>query len=115
MDDLQEREVRSWAESLCQSAAADQRATGKAMLMLLEQIDSLRAELEDQPIVLEGTVIEEPIDGVETESTPFEESIADTAAVLGRMYDAIEFRGNDQEEVETLARHAASRSEWDPS
>ena len=37
--------------------------------MLLEQIDSLRAELENQPIVLEGTVIEEPIDGVEPEST----------------------------------------------
>ncbi|MGH3073297.1 MAG: hypothetical protein ACRDQC_00125 [Gaiellales bacterium] len=82
MDDLQEREVRSWAESLCQSPAADQRATGKAMLMLLAQIDSLRAELENQPIVLEGTVIEEePIDGVETDSTRFEESIADTATI----------------------------------
>jgi hypothetical protein len=81
MDDLQEREVRSWAESLCQSAAADQRATGKAMLMLLEQIDSLRAELADQPIVLEGTVIEEPIDGVEPDSMPYEESIADTATL----------------------------------
>ncbi|MFZ0162922.1 MAG: ornithine carbamoyltransferase subunit F, partial [Trebonia sp.] len=34
------------------------------------------------------------------------ESIADTAAVLGRMYDAIEFRGNSQAEVEELAAHA---------
>ena len=91
MDDLQEREVRSWAESLCQSPAADQRATGKAMLMLLEQIDSLRAELEDQPIVLEGTVIEAPIDGVETDSTPFEESIADTATISLR--DRLRSRG----------------------
>ena len=33
------------------------------------------------------------------------ESIADTAAVLGRMYDAIEFRGNSQAEVEELAAH----------
>src|SRR6266480_335776 len=34
------------------------------------------------------------------------ESIADTAAVLGRMYDAIEFRGNRQTDVEELAAHA---------
>ena len=49
------------------------------------------------------------------------ESIADTAAVLGRMYDAIEFRGNSQEEVETLARHAGVpvwnglTDEWHPT
>lgn len=49
------------------------------------------------------------------------ESIADTAAVLGRMYDAIEFRGNSQEEVETLARHAGVpvynglTAEWHPT
>src|SRR3954453_19447183 len=29
------------------------------------------------------------------------ESIADTARVLGRMYNAIEFRGNEQSDVET--------------
>src|SRR5262249_40704529 len=34
------------------------------------------------------------------------ESVADTAAVLGRMYDAIEFRGNAQADVEELAAHA---------
>jgi len=34
------------------------------------------------------------------------ESIAVTAAVLGRMYDAIEFRGNSQADVEELAAHA---------
>src|SRR6058998_2030449 len=34
------------------------------------------------------------------------ESVADTAAVLGRMYDAIEFRGNAQSDVEELAAHA---------
>ena len=38
------------------------------------------------------------------------ESIADTAAVLGRMYDAIEFRGNSQAEVEELPRTPACRS-----
>src|SRR5690349_22394332 len=49
------------------------------------------------------------------------ESIADTAAVLGRMYDAIEFRGNTQAEVEELAAHAGVpvynglTAEWHPT
>ena len=49
------------------------------------------------------------------------ESIADTAAVLGRMYDAIEFRGNRQADVEALARHAGVpvynglTDEWHPT
>jgi ornithine carbamoyltransferase len=34
------------------------------------------------------------------------ESVADTARVLGRMYDAIEFRGNSQDDVEELAKYA---------
>ncbi len=34
------------------------------------------------------------------------ESIKDTARVLGRMYDAIEYRGSAHENVETLARYA---------
>ena len=34
------------------------------------------------------------------------ESIPDTARVLGRMYDAIEYRGYGQEIVEALAKHA---------
>ena len=34
------------------------------------------------------------------------ESMKDTARVLGRMYDAIEFRGFSQESVEILAKHA---------
>ena len=32
--------------------------------------------------------------------------MADTASVLGRMYDAIEFRGSTQADVEELAAHA---------
>ena len=49
------------------------------------------------------------------------ESIADTAAVLGRMYDAIEFRGNGQADVEELAAHAGVpvynglTDEWHPT
>jgi hypothetical protein len=49
------------------------------------------------------------------------ESIADTAQVLGRMYDAIEYRGNAQADVETLAEHAGVpvynglTDEWHPT
>jgi len=49
------------------------------------------------------------------------ESVADTAAVLGRMYDAIEFRGNSQADVEDLAAHAGVpvynglTDEWHPT
>jgi ornithine carbamoyltransferase len=49
------------------------------------------------------------------------ESVADTAAVLGRMYDAIEFRGNQQADVEALAAHAGVpvynglTDEWHPT
>src|SRR5678816_2164233 len=49
------------------------------------------------------------------------ESVADTARVLGRMYDAIEFRGSQQADVEELARHAGVpvynglTDEWHPT
>jgi ornithine carbamoyltransferase len=49
------------------------------------------------------------------------ESIADTAQVLGRMYDAIEFRGSAQAGIEDLARHAGVpvynglTNEWHPT
>ena len=49
------------------------------------------------------------------------ESVADTARVLGRMYDAIEFRGNRQSDVEELAAYAGVpvynglTDEWHPT
>ena len=49
------------------------------------------------------------------------ESIADTARVLGRMYDAIEYRGNKQADVESLAANAGVpvynglTDEWHPT
>jgi ornithine carbamoyltransferase len=49
------------------------------------------------------------------------ESVADTARVLGRMYDAIEFRGNEQVDVEVLAEYAGVpvynglTDEWHPT
>jgi ornithine carbamoyltransferase len=49
------------------------------------------------------------------------ESIADTAAVLGRVYDAIEYRGARQADIEALAAHAGVpvynglTAEWHPT
>ncbi|GAA0910725.1 ornithine carbamoyltransferase [Virgisporangium aurantiacum] len=49
------------------------------------------------------------------------ESIADTARVLGRFYDGIQYRGFGQENVETLARYAGVpvwnglSTEWHPT
>jgi ornithine carbamoyltransferase len=49
------------------------------------------------------------------------ESVADTARVLGRMYDAIEYRGASQADVEALAEHAGVpvynglTAEWHPT
>jgi ornithine carbamoyltransferase len=49
------------------------------------------------------------------------ESMADTARVLGRMYDGIEYRGSAQTNVETLARYAGVpvwnglTDEWHPT
>jgi ornithine carbamoyltransferase len=49
------------------------------------------------------------------------ESVADTARVLGRMYDAIEFRGNKQSDVEELGAYAGVpvynglTDEWHPT
>jgi hypothetical protein len=42
----QERELREWAVALGGAAEADRRAMGRAILMLLERIEALRAELE---------------------------------------------------------------------
>lgn len=49
------------------------------------------------------------------------ESVMDTARVLGRMYDAIEYRGSSQDDVETLAKYAGVpvynglTAEWHPT
>jgi ornithine carbamoyltransferase len=51
----------------------------------------------------------------------YKESVKDTARVLGRMYDAIEYRGSSQSSVELLAAHAGVpvwnglTDEWHPT
>jgi hypothetical protein len=45
MDDRQQQELRRWAEQLAAAADAERRAMGRAILMLLAQIETLQAEL----------------------------------------------------------------------
>jgi hypothetical protein len=45
----QERELRRWAVALADAHEADRRAMGRAILLLLERIDGLRAELQRRP------------------------------------------------------------------
>jgi hypothetical protein len=49
VDPDQERELRTWAGALSESDESDRKAMGRAILMLLGQIESLRAELERSP------------------------------------------------------------------
>ena len=42
----QERELRQWAIALSGAVEPERRAMGRAILMLLEQVDSLQAELQ---------------------------------------------------------------------
>ncbi len=59
--------------------------------------------------------------GPEGSQLGHKESIKDTACVLGRLYDGIEYRGAAQERAETLARHAGVpvwnglTDEWHPT
>ncbi len=46
MESKHERELRQWADALAGAAEAERRAMGRAILMLLDRIESLRAELE---------------------------------------------------------------------
>jgi hypothetical protein len=46
MDPRQEHELRTWANALTRAEQADRKAMGRAILMLLGQIESLRAELD---------------------------------------------------------------------
>ena len=57
----------------------------------------------------------------QTSQIGHKESMADTARVLSRMFDAIEYRGDEQSTVEELARHAdvpvynGLTNEWHPT
>lgn len=71
----QEQELRRWAVALADAGVADRRAMGRAILMLLDRIDSLRAELDRRPA--EAVAAEEPEPVAETEPEPEPEPVAD--------------------------------------
>jgi hypothetical protein len=68
MDDEQERELRRWAVALSDASDGAQRAMGRAILMLLEQIASLRAELDERPPAPEPDA-GDPVGAVDREAT----------------------------------------------
>jgi hypothetical protein len=95
----QERELRQWAVALSEAAEREQRAMGRAILMLLEQIDSLRAE-PDQPSSTPEPDAIDPAPAVDDEATSEVEAAAtpveDTTVVgLRDRLRAVVHRGND--------------------
>jgi hypothetical protein len=78
----QERELRKWAVALAGAREADRRAMGRAILMLLERIDGLRAELERRPA--EPALVAEPpapVPEAEAAAIPEAEPDEDTMVV----------------------------------
>jgi hypothetical protein len=79
VDREQERELRQWAGALSDLADREQRAMGRAILMLLEQIRLLRAELNQRSstpgpdaIGPAPAVNDEATSEVEADATPLE-------------------------------------------
>jgi hypothetical protein len=72
----QERELRQWAVGLARAGEADRRAMGRAILMLLERIDGLRAELDRRPAEPVAPA-ETPVPVAEAEPEPVPEADAD--------------------------------------
>ena len=93
----QERELRRWAVGLVGAREADRRATGKAILMLLERIDELRAELERRPADAAVTEPEsEPPAEAEPDPAADADSDEDTMVVgLRERLRAVTHRGRD--------------------
>jgi hypothetical protein len=78
----QERELRRWAVGLADARDADRRAMGRAILMLLERIDGLRAELDrrpPEPVVAPGPPA--PVPGPEAAAVPEADPDEDTMVV----------------------------------
>ena len=75
----QERELRQWAIALSDAAEPERRAMGRAMLMLLEEVDSLHAELQRRPPAPELHQMLPAVDGaatieVDADATPVEDT-----------------------------------------
>ena len=93
----QERELRRWAVGLAGAQEADRRATGKAILMLLERIESLRAELERRPLEVAVPEAEpEPVAQAEPEAVAETDPDEDTMVVgLRERLRAVTHRSHD--------------------
>ncbi len=81
-----------------------QRLTGKKVALLFEKT-STRTRCAFEVAVAEQGGMTTYLNPVGSQ-IGHKESIADTARVLGRWYDGIEFRGSAQADVEALAAHA---------
>jgi hypothetical protein len=81
VDDLQELQLRGWAEALREAGGTERMAMANAIFMLLEQVDLLRAELRLRPIAPEEPTchaqefVDEDTRGSETEAatTPLDD------------------------------------------
>ena len=93
----QERELRRWAVGLTGAGEADRRAMGKAILMLLERIESLRAELERRPLEVAVPEAEpEPVAQAEPEAVTETDPDEDTMVVgLRERLRAVTHRSHD--------------------
>jgi len=79
MERDQERELRQWAIALSEAAEPERRAMGRAILMLLEQVDLLHAELQRRAPAPELPQFAPAVDGaatreVDADTTPVKET-----------------------------------------
>ena len=86
------------------SGAAEHRLAGRNIALIFEKASTRTRSAFEVAAHDEGGHV--TYIGPEGSHLGREESVKDTARVLGRMYDGIEFRGFAQDSVETLGAHA---------
>ncbi len=101
------RHLVDLARTLKQARAAgeeEQRLRGRTVALIFEKTSTRTRSAFEVAAAHQGaaTTFLEP----SSTQIGHKESVKDTARVLGRMYDAIEYRGVHQATVELLARHA---------
>lgn len=86
------------------SGIEDMRLSGKNIALIFEKTSTRTRAAFEVSAYDQGAHV--TYFGPATSQLEHKESIKDTARVLGRMYDAIEYRGYGQEVVEELAKYA---------
>ena len=79
----QERELRQWAIALSEAAEPERRAMGRAILMLLEQVESLHAELRERSPLPAPHEVAPPVDGAATSEVDADAMSVEDTAVVG--------------------------------